>query len=289
MLVTRSDGRKCYKKCEKCGRVFKCESEHKKLIWMKHRIKCSFARKKPSVPTALGCNITDTPLPYVIPNGLTANYQELPTSIKQRLDEFYICVIDNYASKEVAMGVKDELLYLSDSTQSHFYQAGLGGNENRRSGLVYWMNGKEPKTAYINILKRSINTLMTSLKFNEIPNITHFTHFQVTCFPEKSFGYATHVDNPSNNGCLLTVVYYCNENYNRKKDGGVHRFFLYDKRSVVDIEPRFNRIVIYWSDVRVAHGTCRCFRRLFSLSSWYFNSIDKSTETSTSTSTTTIF
>lgn len=126
---------------------------------------------------------------------------------------------------------------------------------------------------YVKILKHSINGLIMSTKFKNIPPIIAFSHFQASCFMNGSSGYAVHVDNPNNNGCLLTVKYFCNKDYNREEDCGEYRIFLPERRSVLDIEPKYNRLLVYWSDFRVAHGTRRSRRDLYSLSSWYFNEL----------------
>ena len=244
---------------------------------MKHILKCSLTSIKSHTATSQVLTNRSRALsylPYVIDNGYKY-YKELTKSIEQRIESFYICVIDKFTTNEVAIGVRDEVQSLYDSSNTMFQQQ-TGDKEAVRSDLICWLDGKERMTSHIKVLKRSINTLITSLHFDKIPKVTHFTRFQISCFPKKGFGYAVHVDNPNNNGCLLTVVYYCNENYNRKKDGGIHRFFIYDKKTVVDIEPKFNRAVIYWSDFRVAHGTCVCHRQLFSLTSWYFNNMQTS-------------
>ena len=262
---------KRYNKCERCGRVYKCDTERKTFAWMEHRVKCSLASKdvmKSPITTTVLDNGIKTP-PYLIQNGLKICNQ-LPKVIKKSLENCHVCVIDNYIGDEVAFRIRDEIQSLHDSPHC-FHKAGRGYNETLRSDLVCWLQGNEPTTSHIKILKRSINTLVTSIHFEKIPSVTHFTHFQISVFPKGSYGYAVHVDNHNDNGCLLTVVYYCNENYERKKDGGVHRLFLYDKKTVVDIEPKMNRLVIYWSDLRVVHETRACHRELFSLTSWYFN------------------
>ena len=257
---------KYYKNCHECDRVFKCKSSTQKRKFIEHISKCELTKTK-TLPIVQDITLNDKELP-VIENGFKM-YEELARYVQEIMEVNYICIIDNYASEEVAIGVIDELKYLYSSSELLFYKA---ENDAYRSDMVYWLHGKERRTSHIKLLKRSINTLIKAIKFDNIPQITHFTHFQISCFPMNSFGYVVHVDNPNNNGCLLTVVYYCNEKYDRDIDGGVQRFFIYDKKVSFDIEPKFNRAVIYWSDLRVAHGTCKCHQELFSLTSWYFNS-----------------
>ena len=172
-------------------------------------------------------------------------------------------MIDDFATREVAEGVHKEILYLQNC---HFFQR-CKGMEEVRSDSVYWLTHEPAGTKYLKILKHSINSLLSRL-----PNIQRFTHFQVSRFPKNGFGFCVHVDDPENSGCVVAVTYFSNQGYDRCRDGGVRRIFVPASRAVVDVEPVFNRLLVHWADNRVAHGTCKCFTELYSLSAWYFES-----------------
>ena len=67
----------------------------------------------------------------------------------------------------------------------------------------------------------------------------------------------------------VSAVYYMNKDY-ESDHGGVERLFFHDTKKVIDVEPIFNRLLLFWSDMRTVHGTCRCYVDIFQLSAWYF-------------------
>lgn len=71
-------------------------------------------------------------------------------------------------------------------------------------------------------------------------------------------------------GRLLTLVYYPNKNYNQKEYGGLNRFYTKNATRCINVEPKYNRFVIYWSDLRVLTETLPTYRNVFSLTCWYF-------------------
>ena len=188
--------------------------------------------------------------------------------IQSNLLTYYMCVIDNYATMEVAEGVLNEMNQLYDN--GCFKEKVTTEVEPFHHYYIHWLFSYRSNSKYLKILKHSINNLMTSLRFKGVPSVKRYSHFRLAAFPKNS-GFSVRVDNPDENDCLLTVAYFCNKDYNRLKDGGVNRLFVYEKQSVVDVEPRFNRLLIHWSDERVAHAQCRNLTNRFSLSAWYFN------------------
>ena len=217
-------------------------------------------------------------------------YEHLSKVICDVLNDVGVCVIDNYIrNKCVADLVVSEVKQLY-ATPDLFYKADehlrcdQKNNESFRSDYVYWLNDKETTSiSHCSKLEKSFEVLMAScVKMKLIPRLSHKSRFQVSCFPEKSFGYKKHTDNSNNNGRLLTIVYYCNASYDRATSGGLHRFHVYDNnisKKVIDVEPKFNRAVIYWSDTRIVNETLHCQQDLFSLTSWYFSSLTESTFT----------
>ena len=95
---------------------------------------------------------------------------------------------------------------------------------------------------------------------------------QISCFPKNSSGYLPHIDNPNKNGRILTFVYYPNEKYEVEDYGGLSRFYVNARTEMVEVEPKQNRLVIYWSDDRVVTETLPTYRDVFSLSCWFLGS-----------------
>ena len=86
-------------------------------------------------------------------------------------------------------------------------------------------------------------------------------------------GYKPHIENPNNNGRLLSVVYYTNKNYTKIEDEGLVRFYLKNNTRFIEVEPSFNTAVIHWSDQRVIKEILSSNSRdLYHVTSWFFGS-----------------
>lgn len=194
------------------------------------------------------------------------------------LNDVGLCVIDNFLPEAIARKINEETIDLH-STPGVFYEA-LSFSCKRvfnryRSDRICWISGREPSCKHLKILIDSLTQTITMLvQQNNLQEqeaiVTHKSHIQVSCNPANSFGYLKHVDNPDKNGRLITAIYYANENYNRDKDGGITRFYVQRKCKYFDVEPKFNRAVIHWSDDRIASRTFTSSRDIFSFTSWFF-------------------
>ncbi|CAG2182556.1 unnamed protein product, partial [Oppiella nova] len=80
--------------------------------------------------------------------------------------------------------------------------------------------------------------------------INRRTKAMIACYPGNNSQYVRHIDNPNNDGRCVTSIYYLNKDYNRQRDGGVLRLFPQISSCVADIEPKFNRVIFFWSDRR---------------------------------------
>uniref|UniRef100_A0A452V5A1 Prolyl 4-hydroxylase alpha subunit Fe(2+) 2OG dioxygenase domain-containing protein n=1 Tax=Ursus maritimus TaxID=29073 RepID=A0A452V5A1_URSMA len=61
-------------------------------------------------------------------------------------------------------------------------------------------------------------------------------------------GYIRHVDNPHSNGHCIICNYYLNQNWDIKVHGGLLQIFPEGWPVVIDIEPFFDGLLIFWSD-----------------------------------------
>ncbi|WAR19945.1 EGLN1-like protein [Mya arenaria] len=75
----------------------------------------------------------------------------------------------------------------------------------------------------------------------------------VAVYPGNKTHFLRHVDNPSGDGRCVTCIYYLNKNWNSKVDGGLLRIFPEEANRVANVEPKFDRLLFFWSDRRNPH------------------------------------
>ncbi|CAG2183475.1 unnamed protein product, partial [Oppiella nova] len=60
-----------------------------------------------------------------------------------------------------------------------------------------------------------------------------------------------------------------------QRDGGVLRLFPQISSCVADIEPKFNRVIFFWSDRRNPHEVMPSSRMRFAITVWYFDANER--------------
>lgn len=126
--------------CRRCGRRFKYSSESK-ILWVQHRLSCGRqVQQASSVNHDLVAKVPRV-LPFNVQDGFKC-YENLPTLLQEMLNNFDICVIDNFSTDEVALGVQNELKSLYSSHKVLHKKRNETPNDEIRSDLVYWLNGK---------------------------------------------------------------------------------------------------------------------------------------------------
>lgn len=150
-------------------------------------------------------------------------------------------------------------------------------NRTIRNDRVIWVDGYEDGCVEINNLIQTLCSVITnssrlSLYSNtglDKVNINKRTKAHVACYPGSGTRYIKHVDNPNNDGRVITAIYYLNKNWNTKRDGGLLRMFPAGMNEVANIEPLFDRALFFWSDRRNPHEVLPSFRDRFAITVWY--------------------
>lgn len=290
-------------KCRGCSIAYYCSRLHQKQDWNKHKRFCKVITRsrfrglvssKRTLQTAHQQSLLSRHQHAVISHGpddcfIDAKslecYEQLVSFVFKALMTIGLCVIDNFVHDNIANGVlyETKAVNISADIKEHDTnvdrERGLGLSDNvTRDGSREntWITGKEKLSTNIKFLIQTFQNLIDALRLGEYGHgrLTHRSHVQVSCHRENSKGFPPRVDNPSgvaSGGCLLTAAYHCNREYEREACGGVSRYYLL-RTKYVDIEPKFNRAVIRWSDKRILHEVLPCRQhKLFSLTTWYFD------------------
>eukprot|EP00111_Clytia_hemisphaerica_P016368 TCONS_00048461-protein len=222
--------------------------------------------------------------------------EELRTiSIVEALNDTGICILDNFFSKEQSMKITKVTKFLYQNIPGLFTEPlnMTPPSKKFRFDKTCWVKGTENFGECYSEVNRAFTKLIKDIldDYNSTGidakpgenrsrsstkkrvKITHRSKIQISCFPKNTGGYLPHIDNPIDNGRILTLVYYPNEKYDLEECGGLSRFYVNDKTKMMNVEPIQNRLVIYWSDKRVITETLPTFRDVFSLSCWFFGAM----------------
>nr|APD76529.1 egl-9 family hypoxia-inducible factor 3 [Megalobrama amblycephala] len=146
---------------------------------------------------------------------------------------------------------------------------------NIRGDKITWVNGTERGTEAINFLLTLIDKLISLCVGQLGKSIYARSKAMVACYPGNGAGYVKHVDNPNADGRCVTCIYYLNKNWNAKEHGGLLRIFPEGKSYVADIEPLFDRLLLFWSDRRNPHEVQPSYATRYAITVWYFDSEER--------------
>uniref|UniRef100_A0A452TIM5 hypoxia-inducible factor-proline dioxygenase n=1 Tax=Ursus maritimus TaxID=29073 RepID=A0A452TIM5_URSMA len=107
------------------------------------------------------------------------------------------------------------------------------------------------------------------------PSGLRFSQAMVACYPGNGTGYVRHVDNPNGDGRCVTCIYYLNKDWDAKVSGGILRIFPEGKAQFADIEPKFDRLLFFWSDRRNPHEVQPAYSTRYAITVWYFDADER--------------
>ncbi|XP_030627823.1 prolyl hydroxylase EGLN3 isoform X2 [Chanos chanos] len=188
--------------------------------------------------------------------------------------------VDNFLGELVGQLVLDQVKDMHHSGLLNDGQlAGrLSGVSKRhiRGDKITWVCGTERGTEAVNFLLTLVDKLI-SLCIGRLGKsvIRERSKAMVACYPGNGAGYVKHVDNPNGDGRCVTCIYYLNKNWNAKEHGGILRIFPEGKSYVADIEPLFDRLLLFWSDRRNPHEVQPSYATRYAITVWYFDSEER--------------
>ncbi|XP_018084017.1 egl-9 family hypoxia-inducible factor 2 L homeolog isoform X2 [Xenopus laevis] len=149
-------------------------------------------------------------------------------------------------------------------------------SKNIRGDQIAWVEGKEPGCENIGALMSKIDEVIMHCN-GKMENyvINGRTKAMVACYPGNGMGYVRHVDNPNRDGRCLTCIYYLNQNWDAKVHGGLLQIFPEGRSVVANIEPLFDRLLIFYSDRRNPHEVKPAFAMRYAITVWYFDAKER--------------
>ncbi|XP_075997517.1 uncharacterized protein egln2 [Genypterus blacodes] len=224
---------------------------------------------------------TTIPTPPV-PAGLGWSAERIAQHcIVPSMNNYGICVKDNFLGPQLGDMVLREVEALNRSGKFQGGQLVSQRNipsRNIRGDQIAWVEGHEPGCMSIGALMAHIDeAIMYSAANGQLGDcvINGRTKAMVACYPGNGAGYVRHVDNPNGDGRCITCIYYLNKNWDVNEQGGLLQIYHEGKNAVANIEPLFDRLLIFWSDRRNPHEVKPAFATRYAITVWYFDAKER--------------
>uniref|UniRef100_A0A3Q4I776 hypoxia-inducible factor-proline dioxygenase n=2 Tax=Pseudocrenilabrinae TaxID=318546 RepID=A0A3Q4I776_NEOBR len=190
-----------------------------------------------------------------------------------------ICVVDGFVGAEIGLGILENVKALYETgkfTDGQLVSQKSDSTKDIRGDKITWIDGKEPRCERIQFLMNRMDDLIRHCN-GKLGNyaINGRTKAMVACYPGNGTGYVRHVDNPNGDGRCVTCIYYLNRDWNAKEHGGLLRIFPEGKAQFADIEPKFDRLLLFWSDRRNPHEVQPAYATRYAITVWYFDADER--------------
>ncbi|XP_056118481.1 egl nine homolog 1 [Rhinichthys klamathensis goyatoka] len=192
-----------------------------------------------------------------------------------------ICVKDAFLSDRLGGRVLEEVETLNHSGKfrgGQLVSQKSIPSKNIRGDQIAWVEGNEPGCENIGVLMAHIDeAIMRSAVSGQLGDyvINGRTKAMVACYPGNGTGYVRHVDNPNGDGRCITCIYYLNKDWDVKVHGGLLQIYPEGRNVVANIEPLFDRLLIFWSDRRNPHEVKPAFATRYAITVWYFDAKER--------------
>ncbi|XP_029426912.1 egl nine homolog 2 [Rhinatrema bivittatum] len=220
------------------------------------------------------------PRPFQNGNQLLSPQRMALDYIVPCLNSYGICVKDHFLGEGLGSQVLGEVEVLNRSGKfrdGQLVSQRTVSSKSIRGDQIAWVEGREPGCENIGILMSKIDEVILHCA-NKLDKyvINGRTKAMVACYPGNGMGYVRHVDNPNGDGRCITCIYYLNRNWDIKVHGGLLQIFPEGRSLVANIEPLFDRLLIFWSDRRNPHEVKPAYATRYAITVWYFDAKERS-------------
>lgn len=212
---------------------------------------------------------------------MNSRFSTIASYVVDCLKKYGICVIDQFMGDATGREILAEVKELKDRgvmRRGQVVQSSTATADNIRGDIITWVDGrrKGSSTDNINYLVSCMDLVVQKCSsLMERYSINERTKAMVACYPGKATGYVRHVDNPSGDGRCITCIYYLNQDWDCKIDGGMLRIYPEGRDSVANIAPNFDRLLFFWSDRRNPHEVMPSMRERFAITVWYYEAEER--------------
>ncbi|XP_030627314.1 egl nine homolog 1 isoform X2 [Chanos chanos] len=226
-----------------------------------------------------GDSISNNAKPNEI-NQMNSHLPKLATEyIVPCMNRHGICVVDNFLGEEIGQCILKDVTALHKTgkfSDGQLVSQKTDSSKDIRGDKITWIEGKEPGCEKIRFLMSRMDDLVRHCN-GKLGNFEIYgrTKAMVACYPGNGTGYVRHVDNPNGDGRCVTCIYYLNKNWDAKKHGGLLRIFPEGKAQFADIEPKFDRLLLFWSDRRNPHEVQPAYATRYAITVWYFDADER--------------
>nr|XP_056702294.1 prolyl hydroxylase EGLN2 [Euleptes europaea] len=195
------------------------------------------------------------------------------------LDLYGLCVKDAFLGDAAGGRVLAEVGALHRGGRlrdGQLVSAGAVPARSVRGDQIAWVEGREPGCQAIGALVARVDELILHCagKLGGY-RISGRTKAMVACYPGNGMGYVRHVDNPHGDGRCVTCIYYLNRQWDSKVHGGILHIYPEGRPVVANIEPIFDRLLLFWSDRRNPHEVKPAYATRYAITVWYFDAKER--------------
>lgn len=213
--------------------------------------------------------------------------EDVCRNVIRDMNQYGVCVVDNFLGQERGMAVLREVLGMYNSGVFRDGQLVSNRSTSRtdlktiRGDQITWIDGREPNCFNMSYLISKVDSII--MKANRMSNngrmgdyvINGRTKAMVACYPGDGSHYVKHVDNPNRDGRCITAIYYLNQDWDIRQNGGLLRIFPEGGQQVANIEPLLDRILFFWSDRRNPHEVQPAHATRYAITLWYFDAVER--------------